>query len=308
MIIQATLFGLLFNMINAFSDRPAIRRKPLGKIILLKSVLYLIGIIFTELFVLLVFDLLGLGSFKNWSLYRSVPSLNFFISFFTYFVVSVLFINFFLQMNRKIGHDNMYKLLLGRYHKPHGEKRIFMFMDLKDSTKITEKLGHKTYSQFIRQCFHDLTDIILKYRAEIYQYVGDEVVLSWLEDKGFKNFSCIKTFYEFKRVLNQKHAFYLKTFNTFPEFHAGLDYGFVTVSEIGDLKREIAYHGDILNTAARLLGQCKPLGRDLLFSGNVYDKIKTNDGPEMELVGEVRLRGKKNPESIYTISQEIILD
>ena len=108
-----------------------------------------------------------------------------------------------------------------------------MFMDLKDSTKITEKLGHKTYSQFIRQCFHDLTDIILKYRAEVYQYVGDEVVLTWFEDRGIKNFSCLKTFYEFQRVLNQKRSFYLKTFKTCPEFRAGLDYGLVTVSEIG---------------------------------------------------------------------------
>ena len=47
-----------------------------------------------------------------------------------------------------------------------------MFLDLVGSTKIAERLGHKTYSRFIRHCFHDLTDIVLRYKAEIYQYVG----------------------------------------------------------------------------------------------------------------------------------------
>ena len=38
LIIQAILFGLLFNLINTFTDQSHIRRKSLGKIILLKSI------------------------------------------------------------------------------------------------------------------------------------------------------------------------------------------------------------------------------------------------------------------------------
>lgn len=164
LIIQAILFGLLFNIINTLTDQPKVRRKSLGKIILLKSSLYLIAIIGSELIVLLIFYFFDLMSYKDYGRFGDFASLNFYISFLVYFIISSLSINFFLQMNRKIGPGNMIKLLLGRYHKPHDENRIFMFLDLKSSTTIAEKLGHRIYSQFIRDCFQDLTDSLLRYK------------------------------------------------------------------------------------------------------------------------------------------------
>ena len=41
-----------------------------------------------------------------------------------------------------------------------------------------------------------------------------------------------------------------------PIFNAGMDAGVVTVTEIGDIKRDLAFHGDVLNTAARIQGLC----------------------------------------------------
>ncbi len=193
LIIQATLFGLLFNLM----------------------------------------------SYKDYAEFGSYASVNLYISFLVYFIISSLFINFFLQMNRKVGPGNMIKLLLGRYHKPHDENRIFMFLDLKGSTTIAEKLGHKTYSQFIRDCFQDLTDTILQYQADIYQFVGDEVVLTWEQKRGLKGQACIRTFFSFKNALLLRKNYYEQTYNTVPQFRAGMDLGIVTATEIGDIKREM---------------------------------------------------------------------
>jgi len=303
LFIQAILFGLLFNIINTLTDQPKIRRRSLGKIILLKSSLYFIAIVFSELIVLLIFYLFDLMSYKDYGQFGAYASVNFYISFLVYFIISSLFINFFLQMNRKVGPGNMINLLLGRYHKPHDEDRIFMFLDLKSSTTIAEKLGHKIYSQFIRDCFQDLTDTILRHRADIYQFVGDEVILTWNQTQGLKGQTCFRAFFDFKEALLSRRNYYLHTYNIIPEFRAGMDKGIVTATEIGDIKREIAYHGDVLNTAARLLGQCNKYNKNLLVSQNIARNFKNTESFQKNLVGEVQLRGKKNVVKIYSIEE-----
>ncbi len=50
------------------------------------------------------------------------------------------------------------------------------------------------------------------------------------------------------------------------ELKAGITSGEVTATEIGVIKRSIAYHGDVLNTAARIQGECSKLNKELLIS------------------------------------------
>jgi adenylate cyclase len=178
-----------------------------------------------------------------------------------------------------------------------------MFLDLKGSTTIAEKLGHKVYSQFIRDCFHDLTDSVLHYKAEIYQFVGDEVILTWDQSKGLKNETCIHSFFRFKEDLQIRRKYYLKTYNTLPQFHAAMDMGIVTATEIGDIKREIAFHGDVLNTAARILDQCNKYKKEILISENLASHIKNNEHFRKLSIGEIQLRGKKEMVKIFSMEQ-----
>jgi adenylate cyclase len=75
-------------------------------------------------------------------------------------------------------------LLLGRYHRPVAEERIFMFLDLNDSTAIAAALGPFRFNDFKNDFFHDMADPILKTRGQIYQYVGDEAVVTWTSSEG----------------------------------------------------------------------------------------------------------------------------
>jgi adenylate cyclase len=63
-------------------------------------------------------------------------------------------------------------------------KRIFLFIDLKSSTSIAESLGNLRYSEFLIDYYDDMTDAILMSKAEIYQYIGDEIVLTWSFARG----------------------------------------------------------------------------------------------------------------------------
>ena len=78
--------------------------------------------------------------------------------------------------------------------------------------------------------------------------------------------------------------------------------GYVTVAEVGDIKREIAYHGDVLNTAARIQEQCKLLGAEFLISEHLEQNLPALNGFQKKFMGEVNLRGKKEIIKIFSIN------
>jgi adenylate cyclase len=90
-------------------------------------------------------------------------------------------------------------LMLGKYHSPRMETRIFMFLDMKDSTTHAENLGHVQFSSLIQDGMKDLTRAIIEHKVEIYQYVGDEAVLTWGLRQGFENLNCLQVYYTFLR-------------------------------------------------------------------------------------------------------------
>ena len=156
------------------------------------------------------------------------------------------------------------------------------------------------YSLFIQDCFDDLTDPVLKHKARIYQYVGDEAILYWPLNSGILHHRCLKIFFDYQSQLASRNAYYLDKYGVVPEFKAGMHCGPVTLSEVGIIKREIAFHGDVLNTAARLQGKCNQLGKPFLISQDLLEKLPkpmpfdTEEMPVMELrgkEGEVRVIG-----------------
>jgi adenylate cyclase len=86
-----------------------------------------------------------------------------------------------------------------------------------------------------------------------------------------------------------------------PEFKAGVHAGVVTVAEIGDIKREIAYHGDVVNTASRLRSACNEFEKELLASEYVVRNIDKTEGHEIKEIGSVKLKGKKNSIKVFSI-------
>lgn len=300
-IIQAVVFGLLFNIINTFFTKSALNKKSFGMVILLKSILYFIAMTFSQIVVYIVFYIFDILPVEQYQHSFEMLTFEFVLSLFIYFVISIMFFNFMLQLSRKFGPGNLFKMLIGKYYNPREEQRIFLFLDLRNSTGIAENLGHQTYSRFLQNCFHDITEIVIKYKAEVYQYVGDEVVLTWTIKNGLESLNCIKAFFAFEHKLNRKKELYERQFNTFPEFKGGMDMGLVTIAEIGDLKRDIAYHGDVLNTASRIQHQCNKLNKKLLISKNLESQIHHLNGFDKEFIGELQLRGKEHTTEVFSL-------
>ncbi len=211
-----------------------------------------------------------------------------------------LFLVLLRQVNLQIGEGNLWRLVTGRFYTPREEERIFMFLDLKSSTTLAESLGHLKYSMLIQDCYDDLA-VVSENDAQIYQYVGDGVVLTWYTKRGLANNNCIRAYFSFCGRLASRSSYYVEKYQTQPRFTAGVHTGAVVVTEVGRHKREIAYHGDVLNTAARIQGKCKDFDCDLLIT----DILRRSLGPDeytYESIGKLTLRGKHEPVSIVSVT------
>lgn len=154
---------------------------------------------------------------------------------------------FYAEISEHMGPHVLTNFLTGRYHTPKEERRVFLFSDMKSSTTIAERLGHARYFELLRAYYDALAAAIVDHGGEVYQYIGDEVVVSWPEAVGLRDAGCIRCVLQMKRDLHQRADWFEDRFGVVPDFKAGLQVGAVTTGEVGALKREIVFTGDVLN-------------------------------------------------------------
>ncbi len=195
-------------------------------------------------------------------------------AYFIFWGVITLFTLFLLQVNDKFGPGVLLKFLAGKYYKPRKEQRVFMFLDMRSSTTIAEKIGDEKYFNLLNDLFSDITDTILNNQGEIYQYVGDEIVISWPLTKSIKNGNFLQCFFEIQKKLIDLGPIYNKKYGLIPEFKAGVHHGQVMAGEIGIVKKDIIYSGDVLNTTARIQGACNNYNVDILISKETFELIQ----------------------------------
>ncbi len=296
-IILGLFFGSLSGIGQIITEEHLYKKISLRKLLSLKfvSTLFLVIILTlcAYLIVTLIFEI-------------NVGLLEFLIepgSFAIYlYILLVEYFMFILRLiNLMLGRNNLKKLLQGKFYNPREEERIFMFLDLKSSTKLAEKLGHIKYSRLIQDCFFDL-GVVAQNDAEIYQYVGDEVILTWHLKEGLKNYNCVSAYYNFMNQLDKKKQYYNEKYNCVPFFKAGTHSGIVTVTEVGRYKKEIAFHGDTINTAARIQAKCNEYNEGLLISKSLMEKLDHDNYKFCEL-GSIALKGKEKEVVIYSVNK-----
>lgn len=182
-------------------------------------------------------------------------------------------------------------------------ERIFMFLDIRSSTTIAEGLGHVQYFELLNDFFRDIAEPISENKGHIYQYVGDEVVVSWSLDDGLADANCLKCFFDIADIMATNAGKYIRKYGMCPTFKAGMHYGKVSTGTVGTLKKEIIYTGDVLNTASRIEGLCNKHDVDLLLSKNLVDKLPMNHAFAPRRIGEISLRGKSTEIMLFTVER-----
>lgn len=200
-----------------------------------------------------------------------------------------------------LGPGVLWKLIIGKYHRPFDERRIFMFLDMRDSTTLAEQLGNVKFSKLVQDAFNDLTKAVVTTKCEVSHYIGDEAVLSWTVKNGTMNDNVVRFFRLYLETLESRRSHYMELYGFVPRFKAGAHIGDVVTTAVGQVKSEIVYHGDVMNTTARITGLCSELGCDFLVSGDLARSLGKETSHQYVDHGVHLLKGKEVAVQIFEV-------
>lgn len=302
--------GLAGGSLMIFFLKDRLRKLPLGLVIIINTVSFLliIALVSVLAFIFYYWLLAGPSYFEGdlwFNVKEFIFSYGFLINLIVWTVISTGTMVV-LHVNDKYGKGVFLDTLLGRYHSPKHEERIFMFLDLKSSTTIAEHLGHKKYFRLLNRFFEDVTEGVIESKGEIYQYVGDEIVITWRLKDGLENLNCIRCYFDIERIINKKAHKYMEKYKLKPTFKAALHGGEVTTGEVGTFKKDIVFTGDVLNTTSRIEEKCNELGVKFLVSGDLIEQLELKEEFQAEEIGDVALKGKRNPVKVYNVTRHFV--
>jgi adenylate cyclase len=302
LLLASIITGLLYGAVDLVLDRPAIQRWSYGRLLALKGIMH--SVIILIILTFLMINRVRLGVLDTADLPETMANMlanKSFQVFVVFFLITSWMLNVYQQVNEKFGKGVLLDMLRGRYHKPKEADRIFMFIDLKSSVRIAEVLGHVRYSSLLQDCYFLLNTQLSRYKAGIYQYVGDEVVLYWHVRPGLEHNNCVHCFYGFLRSLQNSSAYFEAKYGVQPFFKAGAHLGRVTIAEVGVRKREIAFHGDTVNTTSRIQDQCANYEQRLLISKDLYSRLQKDHTLHFVYIGDKVLKGRHQSMEMYGV-------
>jgi len=206
-----------------------------------------------------------------------------------------------LQAAGLVGRRTFRNLVLGRYRRPRAERRFFLFVDVIGSTAIAERLGAMQAHEFLAAVFSATAEPIAACRGEIYQYVGDEIVVTWTEEEGKPEARPLRCFFLMEKALLDLKASFRTRFAAEPGLRAALHLGEVIAGEVGEQRRAIVFHGDVMNTASRLEQATRDLGCRFIASAEAVQALGPQRDMEMKDLGALALRGRKEAIRAFAI-------
>lgn len=207
-----------------------------------------------------------------------------------YWVLLLVLTQLYIEINEKYAPGVFKDILMGKYYIPKEEKRIVMFIDLKDSTPIAERLAHQRYFMFIREFINLVSIALIDNYGRIYQYVGDEVVVSWpATPKNARR--AIQSLIDARKMIQKNNNRFRRKFNEVPSFRAGIHVGDVTIGEIGVIKKDLAISGDTMNTTARIRSACTEFNANYIVSEE-FRAFAGLEAWQCDNLGRVDLKGK----------------
>ena len=209
---------------------------------------------------------------------------------------------FVLQMSRLVGERTLRDILFGRYHRSRTEERFFLFIDIAGSTPLAERLGPDAIHRFLGEVFRLASDPIDNHQGDVHQYVGDEVVITWMVAEGRAGARPVACFFAIEQALARAAPDFQREFGAVPRLRAALHAGPVITGEVGGSRRAIVYHGDVMNTTSRIEQATRDLERQFLASGDALERLADLEGFAREDLGPQRLRGRAAAIQVYAVT------
>ncbi len=299
------IIGTIVVSAEAFFLKDAFRKMPIWLSTILRMTLTFLLFLLVSVILLLAYWLFRYDGEKNFIQFETefvqkvILSSSFLMGMIDLGVLSFISI-LLLEISDKYGPGGLRNLIRGRYHKPRKENRIFLFLDINESTTIAERIGHEKYFNMLHDFFADITEPILTNWGHIYQYVGDEVVLCWKNTPKNK-LRCLKFVRQAVLTFKRKEKYYLKEYGVAPTFKAGIHAGDVTAGYIGIIKKDLVFSGDTLNTTARIRSKCHELKHSFIVSIDFLHGFDVPPTYHITEIGEMEFKGRKEKSKVYSL-------
>lgn len=210
---------------------------------------------------------------------------------------------FVIQMRHLIGARTLTNILLGRYHRPIREERLFAIFDLRESTRIAAAIGDERFHALLSSIFADADREVVDHGGEVHSYVGDAMIATWPLGNEKRNARAVAAAFAILDGLAKASARYRKGFGVTPRFRVALHGGPVIAGECGDSKRQITYLGDVLNVAARLEQLAKAIDADFVVSADMLPRIAFPVDVHVLDRGEHTLNGVARPLHVFSLGR-----
>jgi adenylate cyclase len=276
-------------VVSRGAARQWLRGLPFGAAVLVRSLVYAAVIVPIMYFDLGV-KILGVQSTQTTQELWTAIAYSVGVSF---------FFNMLLEIAYLIGPRRLARLVAGRYHAPSEQERFVLFVDVAGSTAAAERLGNRRSHTFLDRVFRLASASVIDFGGEIYQYVGDEMVVTWSAASGARDGRALRCFLAMRQALTAASRAFERDFGLAPKVRGSLHFGTVVVGEIGDVKRDIVFHGDVMNTAARLEESSRGVPGGFVVSRPASDRLGPVAGIELASLGTFSVRGRLQPVEVF---------
>jgi len=185
-----------------------------------------------------------------------------------------------------------------------GEKKYAtaFFSDIKDFTKISEKLKPEAFIMQLNEYLSAMTDIVLESGGYLDKYVGDAVVAVYgvpIDQADHAERACLAAL-EMQKVLVDLRKKWMAEKRPPFEVRIGLNTGEMIAGNIGGKKRfNYTVISDAVNLASRLEGANKMYDTKIMVGDETYTAAKS--GIIARELDFIRVKGKSRPVRVYEL-------
>ncbi|TNJ65770.1 adenylate/guanylate cyclase domain-containing protein [Paenibacillus hemerocallicola] len=197
-------------------------------------------------------------------------------------------------------------LATGEEVKLGGERMdiSLIFVDIRGFTTLSEKLEPEQVIQFLNEYLDVCTKAIFKFNGTLDKFIGDGVMAIFGAPIRYDNHAemAVRAALEMKKQTAMLEARLMEKLGFTVRFGVGINCGPAIVGNIGseELRLDYTAIGDTVNLTARLESNAKP--GEILISDNIYERVSHLF--EIESMGEIKVKGKELPVTIYQVHAE----
>ena len=214
-------------------------------------------------------------------------------------VLASIVVNLLLAMSRLLGAGTLRSIIIGRYHRPRREERAFVFVDIRDSVSVEDRIGDVRFYSYVVEIFHAVEQAAMETGGEVLDYIGDQVMLSWpTGQSGAGPFNFVLALADhLGRIQSELRSRYGADAAVRVGIHAGL----IVAGEIGVFRRKIVLLGSAVNVAARVEQIARDLHADCIATGAALERFELPKALSATSLGVKQLRGKADAVELWQI-------